>query len=81
MLIFFYFLVIKICKSKIKIVSVMNRIILFKSVWSLVIKNDKYNGLWIGFILFVVVIFGIFVILFVYDIMIFELNDKFNYIC
>lgn len=74
-------MVIKICKSKIKIVSVMNRIILFKSVWSLVIKNDKYNGLWIGFILFVVVIFGIFVILFVYDIMIFELNDKFNYIC
>lgn len=74
-------MVIKICKSKIKIVSVMNRIILFKSVWSLVIKNDKYNGLWIGFILFVVVIFGIFVILFVYDIMIFELNDEFNYIC
>lgn len=74
-------MVIKICKSKIKIVSVMNRIILFKSVRSLVIKNDKYNGLWIGFILFVVVIFGIFVILFVYDIMIFELNDKFNYIC
>lgn len=74
-------MVIKICKSKIKIVSVMNRIILFKSVWSLVIKNDKYNGLWIGFILFVVVIFGIFVILFIYDIMIFELNDKFNYIC
>lgn len=74
-------MVIKICKSKIKIVSVMNRIILFKSVWSLVIKNDKYNGLWIGFILFVVVIFGICVILFVYDIMIFELNDKFNYIC
>lgn len=74
-------MVIKICKSKIKFVSVMNRIILFKSVWSLVIKNDKYNGLWIGFILFVVVIFGIFVILFVYDIMIFELNDKFNYIC
>lgn len=74
-------MVIKICKSKIKIVSVMNKIILFKSVWSLVIKNDKYNGLWIGFILFVVVIFGIFVILFVYDIMIFELNDKFNYIC
>lgn len=59
----------------------MNRIILFKSVWSLVIKNDKYNGLGIGFILFVVVIFGIFVILFIYDIMIFELNDKFNYIC
>lgn len=74
-------MVIKICKSKIKIVSVMNRIILFKSVWSLVIKNDKYKWLWIGFILFVVVIFGIFVILFVYDIMIFELNDKFNYIC
>lgn len=80
MLIPLHFLVTKTCKSKTKIASVMNRTILFKSVWSSATKNDKHNGPWIGFILLVVVTLGVFDILFVHDIMIFESNDKCNHI-